>query len=222
MLLNKKLTLSLIGFLLTTCLFAQEKQEKEDKPKTFKHELGLNVTNLLTDLLGNNNRTNAGDYLISYKKVNGNKAFRMGATVNISIKKENVFNNNNTLTNQNFQLRLGKEWRYNLSSKLQYYFGIDGITGFKSEQSSASITNTTIIQTDKAFSLGGGPVLGFQFALLDRLLLGTEGAVYAAFNKNEVKFSGFGINTSQFPAKNSQGINFQTHLPKFLFLIIKF
>ena len=222
MLLTKKITLSLIGFLLTACLFAQEKQENENKSKTFKHELGLNVTNLLTDLLGNNNRTDAGDYLISYKKVNGNKAFRMGATINFSIKKEDVFNSNNTLTNQNFQLRLGKEWRHNLSSKLQYYFGVDGIIGYKSEQSSATVNIGTIIQTDKAFSLGGGPVLGFQFALLDRLLLGTEGALYAAFNKNDVNFSGFGINTSQFPAKNSQGINLQTHLPKFLFLIIKF
>ena len=222
MLLTKKITLSLIGFLLTACLFAQEKQENENKSKTFKHELGLNVTNLLTDLLGNNNRTDAGDYLISYKKVNGNKAFRMGATINFSIKKEDIFNSNNTLTNQNFQLRLGKEWRHNLSSKLQYYFGVDGIIGYKSEQSSATVNIGTIIQTDKAFSLGGGPVLGFQFALLDRLLLGTEGALYAAFNKNDVNFSGFGINTSQFPAKNSQGINLQTHLPKFLFLIIKF
>ena len=222
MLLTKKITLSLIGFLLTACLFAQEKQENENKPKTFKHELGLNVTNLLTDLLGNNNRTDAGDYLISYKKVAGNKAFRMGLTANFSLKKENIFNRNNTLTNQNFQLRLGKEWRYNISSKLQYYFGVDGIIGYKSEQSSATVNIGTIIQTDKAFSLGGGPVLGFQFALLDRLLLGTEGALYAAFNKNDVNFSGFGINTSQFPAKNSQGINLQTHLPKFLFLIIKF
>ena len=90
MLLTKKITLLLYCCLFAACLFAQEKQDKEDKPKTFKHELGLNVTNLLTDLLGNNNRTDAGDYLISYKKVNGNKAFRMGATVNFSIKKEPI------------------------------------------------------------------------------------------------------------------------------------
>lgn len=220
--LTKKLTLFLNCFLFAACLFAQEKQENEDKPKTFKHELGLNVTNLLTDLLGNNNRTDAGDYLISYKKVNGNKAFRMGATINFSIKKENVFNSNNTLTNQNFQLRLGKEWQHNLSSKLQYYFGGDGIVGFKSEQSSATINNGTIIQTDKVFVVGGGPVLGFQFALLDRLLLGTEGALYAALNKNSTDFNSAPISSLQIPSKNSEGLNVQTHLPKFLFLILKF
>ena len=218
----KKITLLLNCLLFVTCLFAQD---KDDKTKVFNHELGLNVTNLLTDLLGNNNRTNEGDYLISYKKTKGDKAFRMGLTARFSIKDQNTTNFINTLTNQNFQLRLGKEWRHNLSSKFQYYFGADGIIGYKSEQSSASTTGSAliIIQTDKVITAGGGPVLGFQFALLDRLLLGTEGAIYATFNQSTVDFKNFNSSSGiSFPSKKSNGLDVQTHLPKFLFLIVKF
>ena len=222
----KKITLLLYYLCFTTFLLAQE---KDNPTKPFNHELGLNVTNLLTDLLGNNNRTDPGDYLITYKKVTGNKAFRLGLTARFSIKDENNNNFNNTLTNQNFQIRMGKENRYNLSSKFQYYMGGDAILGFKSEQTSASVITSGgsnfIIQTDRNIVAGGGPVLGFQYALLDRLLIGTEGAVYAAFNRSSVDFkvnNGISTGGTPFPSKKTNGIDVQTHLPKFLFLIVKF
>jgi hypothetical protein len=217
---KKKITLILNCLLFTCCLFGQD---DEDKKKSFKNELGLNVTSLLADLLGNNNRTDAGEYLLTYKRVSGNKAFRLGLTANFSINKENSFRFNNTLTNQNFQLRLGKEWRQNLSANFQYYFGGDALLGLKTEESNATITGGTITQKDKITSLGIGPVLGFQFALLDRLLIGTEGAIYASYRNSSVNFVNI-ISSSSIgiPSRESSGINVQTNLPKFLFLIVKF
>ena len=215
----KKILLSVLIILLVSGLFAQG---KSDRKKELVHELGLNVTSLLTDLLGNNNRVETGDYLISYKKLTGNTAFRVGLTANFSIKKEDNFNFNNSLTNQNFQLRMGKEWRHAIASKLEYYFGVDGIVGTKLEQSSATVSGGIIIQSNRLTTLGGGPVLGFQYALFDRLLLGTEGALYAALSRNTIDFQSFNSSGGLIPPKKSDGLDVQTHLPKFLFLILKF
>lgn len=215
----KKTTLTLLCGLILQLAFSQQKTPDS---KVFQHELGLNVTNLLTDLLGNNNLTSPGVYLLSYKKVNGNKALRIGATLNFSKRNQNSFNFNSELVNQNFQLRIGRETRQNLSPRFQVYYGLDGILGYLQEQSSAAINTGQIVQTDKVLTAGGGPILGFQFALYDRLLIGTEGSLYAAYNKSTVNFKNFGVSSALFPSKSSEGMNVQTNLPKFLFLIVKF
>jgi hypothetical protein len=199
-------------------------QEKSDNGKAMTRELGLNVTSLLTDLLGNNNRGDAGRYLLSYKKLTGMSAFRLGLALNFKFDKENS-RFNNTLTNQNFQVRLGKEWRHDITSKLQYYFGVDGIAGYTSEQSAAVTGSSSITQKDNMVSLGGGPVLGFQYAIFDRLLIGTEGSLYATFNSRKVSFNTqtFGGPTPQpIPDRSNTGVAVQTNLPTSLFLILKF
>jgi hypothetical protein len=219
----KKLTTLLLFIGLFQPVFGQTKTAETI---VYKHELGLNVTNLLTDLLGNNNRTDAGVYLLSYKFVNNNKAIRVGLGVNLNFKKENSFGSELMLTNQNFQLRIGQEKRHSLSSKFQYYTGFDGIVGYKLEESSASVATGTVIQSDKLLTIGTGPVLGFQFALYERLLIGTEGSLYAAYNISTVDFRS-GIATTGKPAilppnKDAKIFTMQTNLPKFLFIILKF
>jgi hypothetical protein len=217
----KTCTLLSILLLLSGPTFAQSKSEKG---KDMTHELGLNVTSLLADLLGNNNRTDAGRYLLTYKKVADMKAFRMGLAMNFNLNKQNS-NFNTTLVNQNFQVRLGKEWRHEISAKLHYYFGFDGIGGYTTEESAATTIGGNIIQKDKTLSFGAGPVLGFQFALYDKLLIGTEGSLYATFNKKDVTFStqSFGgPPPTTIPSRNSTGVAVQTNLPTSLFLILKF
>ena len=218
MYLTKKPTLFALFLFLTHLCFAQK---ETDKPKKIQHELGLNVTNLLTDLLGNNNRTDPGVYLISYKRLVGNKAFRLGAAFNFSLKNDNTFSFSSQLNNQNFQLRLGRETRQNLSSRFQYYYGLDGITGYQQEQSNVATQTSIITQTDHNFTIGGGPILGFQFAIFDKLLIGTEGSLYAVYSDSSTKF--VNVNSSApIPSRASSGVIVQTTLPKFLFLIVKF
>lgn len=200
------------------------KAQKSDNGKAMTHELGLNVTSLLTDLLGNNNRGNEGRYLLSYKKLTGTSAFRLGAALNFKFDKESS-RFNNTLVNQNFQVRLGKEWRHDITSKFQYYFGVDGVAGFVSEESAAVTTNSSITQKDRLMTFGGGPVLGFQFALYDRLLIGTEGSLYATFNSRKISFNTQffgGVPPQPIPDRRNTGAAIQTNLPTSLFLILKF
>jgi hypothetical protein len=219
---TKKITLSILCSFFLMCSFAQKKtSENKTEKKPIQHEFGLNVTSLLTDLLGNNNRTDAGNYLISYKRVSNNKALRIGLTTNFSLKKEQSFSFQTQLLNQNLQLRLGRETRQNISPKFIYYYGLDGIAGYKQEQSNATTATLNVLQTDLTLTIGGGPILGFQYALFDKLLIGTEGSLYAAYFQSSVKFNNFG-STAVFPSKNATGVNFQTNLPKFLFLIVKF
>ncbi|MBL7818631.1 MAG: hypothetical protein JNL70_26765 [Saprospiraceae bacterium] len=218
----KKLTLTLLLGFAFHSLFAQK---KEATNKNFTNELGLNVTNLLTDLLGNNNRTDAGQYLLSYKKeLKDNKYLRLGATVNFSLSNQNTQFFSTELRNQNFQFRIGRETRQELSKRLQYYYGLDGIIGYKAEESVGVTSTSQIKQTDKNFIVGGGPLLGFQFALYERLLIGTEGSFYVAYNVSSTDFDQLSIGggSSVIPPKKSTGINAQTNLPKFLFLILKF
>jgi hypothetical protein len=215
---TKKLLTALFILFSTHILSAQD-----DAPKTerkFKHELGLNVTNLITDLLGNNNRSDPGTYLISYKKLNGNSAFRLGVNVNFSLSQQRFNGFDNNLTNQNLQIRLGKEWRHDIVKRFQYYFGVDGLAGYQSEQSAANVNGSTIIQKDGVLSVGVGPVLGFQFAIYDKLLIGTEGSLYATFNRTSTDFTVIG--SLAIPSRSSNGLNIQTGLPKSLFLILKF
>lgn len=219
----KTINLFLLCWVIPHDIFAQI---TPTKPKEYRHELGLNVTNLITDLLGNNNRTDAGVYLLSYKFVKNNKAIRLGATTNFSFNKERSrsgFSVN--LNNQNFQVRVGQETRYNISSRLQYYVGFDGIAGYRLEESAATTVSSSIIQSDKSLSIGLGPVIGFQFTIYDRLLIGTEGSLYAAYNVNSTKFSETFFQTprqSLPPNKDANVASLQTNLPKFLFLILKF
>jgi hypothetical protein len=217
----KKYTLLTLALL---CILTAKAQEKKDNGKAMTRELGLNVTSLLTDLLGNSNRGDAGLYLLSYKKLTGTSAFRLGLALNFKFDKESS-RFNNTLVNQNVQVRMGKEWRHDITPKLQYYFGVDGIAGFVSEESAAVTTNSSITQKDRLLRLGAGPVLGFQFALYDRLLIGTEGSLYATFNSRKVSFQtqSFGGPTPQpIPERSNTGAAVQTNLPTSLFLILKF
>jgi hypothetical protein len=214
----KKLLSALFILFLTHILSAQEDAPQPEKK--LKHELGLNVTNLITDLLGNNNRSDPGTYLISYKRLNGNSAFRMGLNVNYSLSQQRFGGFDNNLTNQNLQLRLGKEWRYDIVKRFQYYFGVDGLAGYQSEQSAANVNGSTIIQKDEVVLVGVGPVLGFQFAIYEKLLIGTEGSLYATFNRTSTNFTTFG--SIPIPDRSSNGLIIQTGLPKSLFLILKF
>jgi hypothetical protein len=186
----------------------------------WKNEFGLNVTDLITSFLGTK-PTDAAGYMFSYKSVKGNKATRLGATTNFAFTKSNNSNGEVKLNNQNFQLRFGKETRYNLASKFQYYWGFDGIFGYKLVESDANFNSGSFIQSEKTITVGTGPVLGFQFMLYERLLLGTEGSLYAAYNTNTVSFSGAAFGS---PPKDITKKDFilQTNLPKFIYLIVRF
>jgi hypothetical protein len=214
----KKLLSALFILLLTHILSAQDDAPQPEKK--LKHELGLNVTNLITDLLGNNNRSDPGTYLLSYKRLNGRSALRVGLNVNYSLTQERFNGFNNNLTNQNIQLRLGKEWRHDIVKRFQYYFGVDALAGYQSEQSAANVSGATIIQKDEVVLVGVGPVLGFQFAIYEKLLIGTEGSLYATFNRTSTDFSTFG--SIPIPDRSANGLKIQTGLPKSLFLILKF
>jgi hypothetical protein len=214
----KKLLSALFILFLTHILSAQDDAPQSEKK--LKHELGLNVTNLITDLLGNNNRSDPGTYLLSYKRLNGRSALRVGLNVNYSLTQERFNGFDNNLTNQNIQLRLGKEWRHDIVKRFQYYFGVDALAGYQSEQSAANVSGSTIIQKDEVVLVGVGPVLGFQFAIYEKLLIGTEGSLYATFNRTSTDFSTFG--SIPIPDRSANGLKIQTGLPKSLFLILKF
>jgi hypothetical protein len=214
----KKLLSALFILFLTHILSAQDDAPQPEKK--LKHELGLNVTNLITDLLGNNNRSDPGTYLLSYKRLNGRSALRVGLNVNYSLTQERFNGFDNNLTNQNIQLRLGKEWRHDIVKRFQYYFGVDALVGYQSEQSAANVSGATIIQKDEVVLVGVGPVLGFQFAIYEKLLIGTEGSLYATFNRTSTDFSTFG--SIPIPDRSANGLKIQTGLPKSLFLILKF
>ena len=216
---RKKSLLFSLCFFAYSCLLAQE---KTDTVKTSQHELGLNVTGLITNLIGSNTQTDLGAYLVSYKHLKGNKAFRLGATVNVAYKKDNTAAFETKLNSQNFQLRLGQETRHRLSNRGQYYFGFDGVMGYRLEEG-AGITNfSTIIQKDEVFSIGLGPVVGFQFVIFDQLLVGTEGSLYAVFNKSTTTFSDSNSRNTPIPKRESQQTTLQTNLPKFIFVILRF
>ncbi len=231
---KNKLMLLIAIYAFGNNLFSLSAQSLNDSTLSkviFKNEIGLNVTSLLTDLLGNNNLTEAGDYLLTYKKLNskGSGALRMGFGIFYKTETSSVSNFDNNLTDQKFNLRIGYEWRENISKRLLYYFGVDGLVGFSQEQSNLISNTFNIRQDDTSLKIGGGPVLGFQFTIFDRMLVGIEGALYASAINQNLKFTGFNFGNPNPgggnivpPARSSTGFEVRTLLPKHLFLILKF
>jgi len=203
MITNKLLTTTLFlsFFCTTTLLNAQD----EFDDATYNQIWGLNVTGFANQFLSFNSvESPQGPYLITYKKVTGDKAFRMGFGANVLVTTGEDGNSFVPFeqTVYGFDLRLGSEKRHNLSKRWLFTTGIDGLVGVNHTKFESFNNFGSGEQKSTSFLAGVGPALGIHFRISNRVSIGTESSIYLTYSHRTVK-SDDGFSGSDDTDKNS-------------------
>ncbi|MEM7368242.1 MAG: hypothetical protein AAF587_06535 [Bacteroidota bacterium] len=186
-----------------------------------KHELGADVTRLIFSALGNSaNLVDPNRFPFSYKyRGRDGGAIRIGLGVNM--KQNNGSDFESDAINRDISLRMGKEWRKYLDKRWVGYLGIDVMTSLATEKifSQTGSEETELkLETRQG---GGGIVMGAQFAINRRLMIGTEATLYAIYQEN-IRTTSFEVGT----ARNDRDFSNMTTLdllaPQWLYLIMRF
>lgn len=184
--------LTLFAFCLTlfSPVFAQDEGNLVlDVPENkTDHELGVNSIFFIKTILdfGGDNIPVA-PYAISYKLICNRHALRTAIGGNIEKTDEPEINREGT--DNEWDYRIGYEYRKPLGRRWLTYFGVD-LTGHYSEIKVEVDDGFDVVTTSESrVGFGAGPVWGIQVYFNDRISLHTETAFYLMnFNtKSEVK-----------------------------------
>ena len=208
---------------MTISLFAQDDSERNST-----HELGVNATSFVKNFLSLNAAdVDEGDYVLTYKKHQQNRALRIGLGGRFSQVNEDLEGGGKLTTKDNFAaLRVGYEWNKSVAQRWNIYYGLDAITDFtQSVSSTSSFLNTGQIEDVKLSSerigFGGGPIIGIQFFISKNISLATEGSLYFRYNTSNDKES-FAIQSQFNKDETSFSSTFDFGLPTALFFTIWF
>jgi hypothetical protein len=195
----KQLPIILLFFFGSTSLFAQEEK------KILGHEIGLNATFLVNEILSFDGEDPAEEPFALYYKLIGNRkfAFRFGLGLQVDNREleetdDPGTNPQNSVKLSSANLRFGVEFQESLSERWLFYAGADAVV-----QSSQSVVDNIdpffgdSKVTQSSALLGGGPVLGIQFRINERVRLSTESSLYflAGKEKQKVEFDNPGFPT---------------------------
>ena len=202
-----------------------EENQKEKKHLDIFHEIGINGTSLLSQFLNFSDKiTPQSPYFLTYKIGAKKHALRFGAgaTFKESEKSVETFDDTETIKDLTLDWRVGYEFRIKVGDRWLGYFGADFIyTQSDKEQINDSGFDVVTIGEYKS-GIGGGPVIGLQFYLTPKLLLGTEGAFYFSEveSRSSTTFANFPeFNTEAEIVKDKELIS---TLPATIYLIFHF
>lgn len=161
-------------------------------------EIGLNVTNTLAGFFNAGTDVPTDPYLLSLRRVRGKKVLRMGLNFKVSTATDPDFFIDRIVRTQEWNLRMGREFRKRVSEKFMFYWGINAILGFNSERVEASFgfNNSTDLQTWEV-ELGAGPVAGLRFDINSKMYLSTEAFAYAIYSIGRRTLDGTDPNTGR-------------------------
>lgn len=187
----------LLGILFSGCVasaFAQsDATAPQKKEKMFDHYFGVQLNDLLRQIISFNNSTAAANnnpFLFTYN-LNSRKSgwgirAGVGATISSSTTNDNV--TKRTTDIKDLQFRLGVEKRYELSPRWSTGIGVDGIVKVNNDHTVAVTNSTFEFTTDTKSdltSIGGGVMGWLRYHITDRVLIGTETSFYFTSGKNK-------------------------------------
>lgn len=217
---KKNLHLSLIFLLCYVGLYSQDSLMNK---KTKNLEIGLNITSTLAGFFNSGGQNLSNDpYLFSLKFIKPNGATRLGINFSFNERQEFFNNSERKVSERNFSLRAGYEWRETIGTRFTLYYGLDGVGSYDYEKADLfDFNQTQTFKTNNSvYSLGFGPVLGIMFRLHKRIYLSTEGWVYGKYNR---QISEFRLNPFSDPEKTkSNGWDIKPVIPSSLYLIFSF
>ncbi len=170
----------LILFLVLFGLQSAMAQQDEEAPSA-SFQLGLNATQFVNTFFSfNENQGNPGSYLLHFKSIKNQQAFRLGLGFALSKTTTDVDVNQGERVNKNnfINLRIGYEWHVPLTRRWLTYFGFDALVGFSNFKSEFDPGFGRITTESENLNLGGGGVAGVQFNINERISLATESTLY--------------------------------------------
>lgn len=213
-------------FISAMCLISIINAQNTDSLNTTKNEVGIDATYFIKNIFDFSEYGNYYDntYLVNYKRFFNKTVFRFGLGVNYSTKQDTGgYNSNTDYNNESFSIntRYGIELRQNFWKKWSFYYGADFIFGYSQSIShNFSSSNGTPDTKRKNFNLGGGPIMGFEFYINQRLSLSTEGSLYYIYSKTDTKYE------YENPEFNKQALsvtdNINISVPVSIFIKYKF
>lgn len=172
----KKVFITSIVLLSLTVAHGQTTVPDSTK-KEFKNIIAIDATRLLRQFFNfNANSYFSTPYMISYKRICKNNAFRIGVG-------GNFYNNNGTTndtlaskqTTNDFNVGIGFEHYCYLGTRWNFYFGADAIVNYRYNDYRFSWTASTAYRrTSTNYGYGVSPLLGLQFKINSRLSIATE------------------------------------------------
>ena len=146
------------------------------------HELGINSTFFIANFISfSGNIPNlVSPYALTYKMWVGKHGFRSGIGANYRERSDDGNNGSSTFTSTTTQadVRLGYEYQLPLARRWNMYFGADLVYQYSLSKQKNSTTFESVTTTTEGNTLGGGPVVGIQFFINERISLGTETTCY--------------------------------------------
>lgn len=174
----------ILFFLLPACLFAQSAVSDSASSPAKRIEIGLNITNTLTSVLGNNGGLTTDPYLLSLRFGQFDRR-RWRAGLNFRVHWKSDVDNSGFAVNEketSCDLRFGHEWVKPMSRQLAFFWGLDAVFNFQmTEVGSNSFLGNGFVQT-QTWGFGGGPVMGLQWRITPRIALTTECSLYAVYH----------------------------------------
>lgn len=147
--------------ILFSCLFIQATAQEKSK----KHELGLSLSSF-------------NSFGVVYRFGTEKNLWRI-STVNTFIRRSET-KSINSISNRkdtSFGIGIGKEFRTNIDQKNQFRWGIEASYRYRKDHSDFRSLNTGILdrtQTNTTNVIGIQAILGVNFPMGERLLLGVE------------------------------------------------
>jgi opacity protein-like surface antigen len=199
-------------YIVDTVYVKKEKRVLGKPPKFYRHEVGVETGAFFNQLfrvfglVRDTQNFPVSPYIISYKyRPNDKGAARLGAGLSTYKLTENrgAFADSKTVTNQNYDIRVGYEFNIPLDDRWLSYMGIDGTFGYNKQNTEFDSGFDRNMRKIEANSYGLAFVLGIRYDFSWRVSLGSE--------------MGFG-----FINKESQETNEFTANPQFNSIVRKF
>jgi len=210
--------LMLFTYLICSAQNNDTAQVKEEKIKT---ELGINVTGLLSSIIDfTEDRPVEDPFDFALKRVKGNEAFRLHFGITgIKERDDNDLDQKNFFTNTN--LKLGKEWRRNMANRFDLFYGFDFSLGYKINKVTAKRANDEISFTEQDIQFGPSIFLGAIFHINKSICISTQAGFEFLYNYNHQRTK----DERRFVTDEVMEVktfNFETHVPKILYLFFRF
>jgi opacity protein-like surface antigen len=111
----------------------------------------------------------------------------LGAALTIEKNSNGKTADSKTLTNNDYQLRLGYEKQKNVGKRFDLYYGIDLLAGINDRIISSNSGFDFVTLTDRTWTYGAAPVAGLRFRIMGNISLSTETAIryrYSTFSES--------------------------------------
>ncbi|MFN8337593.1 MAG: hypothetical protein U0T36_01085 [Saprospiraceae bacterium] len=215
-----------IFYLLSWSIVNGQETTSHNEFYIFKNEIGINVTNILGNVLSLNPNNANSPYGMTYRKHLNNWTFRSAFNIGINNTSTDEFSSGSFLTRDlntlTTDVRLGAEKHLVLTKKVLFSYGLDLLLGYANEKSIVQEFNfggTIFENIQKTLGAGIGPMLRFEYKLSDRIFFSTECSLYGYYSKSTDQLY---INGSLSEDPENTNLSLKLTLPQSLFINIAF